>query len=136
MQDALYAALGPEGLNWLVNLNPGGAATEGNYVQLQQSDGDIHYSLKLHENLAAVSAPVAVNLGLGATTPVEHYLILKRAFSQPVHIKYVIYGFFDDQLPRRRQLAKTYRRRRRHTAAELFAPSAHRSPRFAQRRVA
>jgi hypothetical protein len=43
-------------------------------------------------------SPQAVNLGLGATTPVEHYLILKRAFSQPVHIKYVIYGFFDDQL--------------------------------------
>jgi hypothetical protein len=42
--------------------------------------------------------PIAVNLGLGATTPVEHYLILKRAFAQPVHIKYVIYGFFDDQL--------------------------------------
>ena len=42
--------------------------------------------------------PIAVNLGLGATTPVEHYLILKRAFEQPVHIKYVIYGFFDDQL--------------------------------------
>lgn len=42
--------------------------------------------------------PTAVNLGLGATTPVEHYLILKRAFEQPVHIKYVIYGFFDDQL--------------------------------------
>jgi len=44
------------------------------------------------------SSPMAVNLGLGATTPVEHYLILKRALSQPVHIKYVIYGFFDDQL--------------------------------------
>lgn len=43
-------------------------------------------------------APNAVNLGLGATTPVEHYLILKRAFERPVHIKYVIYGFFDDQL--------------------------------------
>jgi hypothetical protein len=42
--------------------------------------------------------PIAVNLGLGATTPVEHYLILKRAFEQPLHIKYVIYGFFDDQL--------------------------------------
>jgi hypothetical protein len=44
------------------------------------------------------ASPFAINLGLGATTPVEHYLILKRAFSQPVHIKYVIYGFFDDQL--------------------------------------
>jgi hypothetical protein len=44
------------------------------------------------------ASPSAVNLGLGATTPVEHYLILKRALSQPVHVKYIIYGFFDDQL--------------------------------------
>jgi hypothetical protein len=44
------------------------------------------------------SSPLAKNLGLGATTPVEHYLILKQALSRPVHIKYVIYGFFDDQL--------------------------------------
>jgi hypothetical protein len=44
------------------------------------------------------ATPMTVNLGLGATTPVEHYLILKRAFGQPVQIKYVIYGFFDDQL--------------------------------------
>src|SRR5262245_29907752 len=46
----------------------------------------------------ASSPPTAANLALGATTPVEHYLILKKALSQPVHIKYVIYGFFDDQL--------------------------------------
>jgi hypothetical protein len=46
----------------------------------------------------ANSSPMAANLGLGATTPVEHYLILKQALSQPVHVKYVIYGFFDDQL--------------------------------------
>jgi hypothetical protein len=46
----------------------------------------------------SATAPIAVNLGLGATTPVEHYLILKRAFERPIHIKYVIYGFFDDQL--------------------------------------
>jgi hypothetical protein len=44
------------------------------------------------------ASPSAVNLGLGATTPVEHYLILKRALSRPVHVKYIIYGFFDDQL--------------------------------------
>jgi hypothetical protein len=46
----------------------------------------------------ANSSPMAANLGLGATTPVEHYLILKQALSRPVHVKYVIYGFFDDQL--------------------------------------
>ncbi len=43
-------------------------------------------------------SPPAVNLGLGATTPVEHYLILKRAFERDPDIKYVVYGFFDDQL--------------------------------------
>lgn len=41
---------------------------------------------------------MAVNLSLGATTPVEHYLILKQALKQPIHLKYLIYGFFDDQL--------------------------------------
>jgi hypothetical protein len=40
----------------------------------------------------------AINLALGATSPVEHYLILKRALRQPLHLKYLIYGFFDDQL--------------------------------------
>jgi hypothetical protein len=40
----------------------------------------------------------AVNLSLGATTPVEHYLILKQALQRPIHLKYLIYGFFDDQL--------------------------------------
>lgn len=39
-----------------------------------------------------------MNLALGATTPVEHYLILHRALQQPLHLKYLIYGFFDDQL--------------------------------------
>jgi len=39
-----------------------------------------------------------INLALGATTPVEHDLILKQALGQPLHLKYVIYGFFDDQL--------------------------------------
>jgi hypothetical protein len=41
---------------------------------------------------------VPVNLALGATTPVEHWLILNRALQHPVKIKYLIYGFFDDQL--------------------------------------
>ena len=39
-----------------------------------------------------------VNLALGATTPVEHWLILNRALKQPIKVKYLIYGFFDDQL--------------------------------------
>src|SRR6516162_8718243 len=42
--------------------------------------------------------PVAANLGLGATTPVEHYLILKHAFDRGLRIQYIVYGFFDDQL--------------------------------------
>jgi hypothetical protein len=47
---------------------------------------------------ATEPAPKAVNLALGATSPVEHYLILKKAFEKPLKIKYLIYGFFDDQL--------------------------------------
>ena len=38
------------------------------------------------------------NIALGATSPVEHYLILKKALSHNLHLKYVIYGYFDDQL--------------------------------------
>ena len=64
VQDALYDALGPKGLNWLVDLTPGGAVPEDNYVLLTQSSGDIHYDLKLHENLVSISAPIAANLGL------------------------------------------------------------------------
>jgi hypothetical protein len=47
---------------------------------------------------AAQSAPKPVNIALGATSPVEHYLILKHALDRPIHPKYLIYGFFDDQL--------------------------------------
>ncbi|HEY3863524.1 MAG TPA: hypothetical protein VGO59_16730 [Verrucomicrobiae bacterium] len=43
-------------------------------------------------------APRALNIGLGATTPVEHYLILKQALRRESRIKYIVYGFFDDQL--------------------------------------
>jgi hypothetical protein len=43
-------------------------------------------------------APKPVNIALGATSPVEHYLILKHALDRPIHPKYLIYGFFDDQL--------------------------------------
>ena len=46
----------------------------------------------------STGAPKAVNLALGATSPVEHYLILKKAFEKPLKVKYLIYGFFDDQL--------------------------------------
>jgi hypothetical protein len=40
----------------------------------------------------------AFNVALGATSPVEHYLILKKALRQDLHIKYIVYGFFDDEL--------------------------------------
>jgi hypothetical protein len=43
-------------------------------------------------------SPPAVNLALGATTPVEHYLLLKHALEGPLRPKYIVYGFFDDQL--------------------------------------
>jgi hypothetical protein len=46
----------------------------------------------------AQSAPKPVNIALGATSPVEHYLILKHALERPIHPKFLIYGFFDDQL--------------------------------------
>lgn len=39
-----------------------------------------------------------VNLALGATSPVEHYLILRQALRRPVNLQYLVYGFFDDQL--------------------------------------
>jgi hypothetical protein len=42
--------------------------------------------------------PCPINLALGATTPVEHELILRRVLKQPLHLRYLIYGFFDDQL--------------------------------------
>ncbi len=64
VQQALYDALGPKGLNWLVQLTTTGATPADNYVQLQQSSTNIHYLIKLHESLVAVSTPVAVNLGL------------------------------------------------------------------------
>jgi hypothetical protein len=38
------------------------------------------------------------NLALGATTPVEHCLIFKGALHKPLPLKFLIYGFFDDQL--------------------------------------
>jgi hypothetical protein len=47
---------------------------------------------------AAQRAPRPVNIALGATSPVEHYLILKHALDLPIHPKYLVYGFFDDQL--------------------------------------
>jgi hypothetical protein len=38
------------------------------------------------------------NLALGATTPVEHCLILHHLLRRPIHLKLLVYGFFDDQL--------------------------------------
>jgi Ca2+-binding RTX toxin-like protein len=64
VQDALYKALGPQGLNWLAKLDPSGGSSEANYVQLQQSSGNIHYLLKLHQDLKALSTSAAIDLGL------------------------------------------------------------------------
>jgi len=44
------------------------------------------------------TSPAPLNLALGDTSPVEHYLIFNRVLSQPIQLKYVVYGFFDDQL--------------------------------------
>ena len=43
------------------------------------------------------SAP-SLNLALSATSPVEHYLICKTALAHGLRPKWLIYGFFDDQL--------------------------------------
>ena len=40
----------------------------------------------------------AINLALGGTSPAEHSLILERALQRVERPRYVIYGFFDDQL--------------------------------------
>src|SRR5262249_2641616 len=42
--------------------------------------------------------PKAMNVALGATSTVEHYLILKRVLENHPRARYLIYGFFDDQL--------------------------------------
>jgi hypothetical protein len=44
------------------------------------------------------NAPSAFNLALGGTSPVEHCLILEKALRRPLRPKYLVYGFFDDQL--------------------------------------
>lgn len=41
---------------------------------------------------------VSANLGLGASKPVEHSIILNYALSRLPHVKYVVYFFSDDQL--------------------------------------
>jgi hypothetical protein len=47
----------------------------------------------------------AVNLGLGATFPVEHLLLLRYALSHGVRPRLLIYGFYDFQLTAAAQLA-------------------------------
>ena len=48
---------------------------------------------------AGLSAPRgSSNLGLGATTPVEHLLLLRYALSHGIRPRLVLYGFYDFQL--------------------------------------
>jgi hypothetical protein len=49
----------------------------------------------------AQQAPVSVNAALHATSPVEHVLVLRQAFSRLSRVRYVVYGSFDDQLSAR-----------------------------------
>jgi hypothetical protein len=44
------------------------------------------------------TAAPSLNLALGATTPVEHYLIWSRALAHDLRPQWLVYGFFDDQL--------------------------------------
>src|SRR5512140_205068 len=39
-----------------------------------------------------------VNLALGGTSSLEHYLILRKAYERPIHPRLIVYGFMDDQL--------------------------------------
>jgi len=50
---------------------------------------------------SARQAPVVFNAALHATSPVEHVLILRQAFSRLSGVRYVVYGSFDDQLSSR-----------------------------------
>jgi Ca2+-binding RTX toxin-like protein len=98
VQDALYNALGPNGLNWLANLSADGAAGENNYVQLTQSTGYVHYLIKLHEGLTPVSVPLGVNLGLpGLGLAVNGNLTLNAGFDATLGFGLSEqYGFFVD----------------------------------------
>jgi len=40
----------------------------------------------------------SLNLALSATSPVEHYLILKNALEHGLRPQWLVYGYFDDQL--------------------------------------
>jgi hypothetical protein len=78
---------------------------------------------------AVQNAPRPVNIALGATSPVEHYLILKHALDQPIRPRTLVYGFFDDQLcaPSRGDWADLVGNRAfsyyfPDEAAELYAP--------------
>jgi hypothetical protein len=44
------------------------------------------------------TASPSLNLALGATTPVEHYLIWRQALAHDLRPQWLVYGFFDDQL--------------------------------------
>ena len=43
-------------------------------------------------------AAPSLNLALGATSPVEHYLIWRRAIAHELRPQWLVYGFLDDQL--------------------------------------
>jgi Ca2+-binding RTX toxin-like protein len=64
IQDALYDALGPKGLNWLAELTTTGATTEDDYVELTQTATSDHFEIQLQKSLASVSTSIAANLGL------------------------------------------------------------------------
>jgi hypothetical protein len=46
----------------------------------------------------AEQAPGAFNAALHATTPVEHSLVLKQALSRLSQVRYLVYGYSDEQL--------------------------------------
>ncbi len=64
VQNALYDALGPTGLNWLVELTTTGATPASDYVALQETTDNDHFKIQLQKSLASVSTSIAANLGL------------------------------------------------------------------------
>ena len=63
---------------------------------LVQADCDLESFAQAWPNSTPSLTPL--NLALGATSPVEHCLILQQALRKPLHLKFLIYGFSDDQL--------------------------------------
>ncbi|MFY7876758.1 MAG: calcium-binding protein, partial [Pirellula sp.] len=65
VQQKIYEALGPGGLNWLVDNSDANSTVDVNDVVLAQNTAsDVRYSVRLKQSLARVVVPVDFDLGL------------------------------------------------------------------------